>query len=75
MSVFFPDILGSPSGSQVIQNLRNIVCLAPQAANQLSVTRNDIAYVGPGATGVYNRWVHKYHIPYVPTTTGTLWHS
>jgi len=67
MATFSPDVIGSPSGSNLRQNLGSIVCMAPKAANPLGVSRHDNT-VTTNAAGIYTRYANEFHVWPVLTT-------
>ncbi len=60
MAIFCPDIIGSPSGSVLQQNIRSIVCQAPLAGNPLGVVRRDTT-ITSNPTGVFSHYAKHFH--------------
>ncbi len=70
-NLYFNDCAGMPGSGANNQNLRVITCLAPKAADQLSVTNRERAIIGPGVSGVSAHNRNKFLVPFTPSQSGS----
>jgi len=62
MSIYKPDVIGSPTGDILHENIGTVIFLAPKAAPPLSATYRAFT-VEAGAQVAYDKYQDRFHIP------------
>lgn len=68
MASYLSDVIGSPSGNSLTENLGTIVCLAPKAANPLNNVTNRNSTIGGAPRDAFEKYNIRFHIPSIILT-------